>query len=401
MTTQLLSPLDMGNATQVGGKTFRKQILPIGSINYQGRRIDFTREKLEQMAQAFRESAYDAVPLVFADGDNRHTMSPTAATGEVVGMEVTDDGLDVIVQASDEAATLLSQHPRVGISARIMENLQRADGKFFPAAIQHALITWDPRITGMRPWQAVDLSADPAGEVLDLTGLTFTPESALSEEETMPQFTDEEYEQLRALLTMLNDTPSEPTPSDPAGEEGEFDEDYLEVDDNAFTDADLDGELSVEELNALAAEALNDAPQEVAASTPAAPSLDLSTPAPSVTEFADARVGELETQLANVQAQLDERNYQAERDELVKTGIPPAVVDLAKPLLQGSTVVELSNGSHIDAGNIMREVFTELGRQLNLLDLSEPVFPPSDDAAAEADERKQWSQDALRQLGLR
>ena len=174
MTTQILSPIDLGATAKVGGRLYRKQLLPVGSINYKGRRIDFTRDKLAAMADAFRAGAFDSVPLVMADVDNRHTMDPRATAGEMVDLELTADGLDGVFRASEEAAKLLDSYPKVGISARILENYERADGKSFPAAIQHALITSDPRITGMRPWEAVNLSGEvQVDSVLDLTAESF------------------------------------------------------------------------------------------------------------------------------------------------------------------------------------------------------------------------------------
>ena len=172
MPTTVLTPVDRGNARQSGASLWRKQLLPIAKINYKGRLIDFTREYLTGLAKAFNDRAYDRVPFQLADRDNAHTDDPERRRGWVNGLEVTDDGLDIIVSANDAGDALLRDGPELGISAKIIEDYERADGKFFPAAIKHVLGTLDPRLTGMRPWQAVEAANDD-GEVIDLTALEY------------------------------------------------------------------------------------------------------------------------------------------------------------------------------------------------------------------------------------
>lgn len=411
MTTQILSPIDLGATSKVGGRLFRKQILPIGSINYQGRRIDFTRDKLQAMADAFRSGAFDSVPLVMADTENRHTMDPRATTGEMVDVELTADGLDGVFRASEEAAKLLESYPKVGISARILQDYERADGKRFPAAIQHALITSDPRITGMRPWAAVNLSAEAGGEnVLDLSAETFAPAGGGQEGATMPApFTDEETELLRQLLAKMQ------------GEGESSDSDEAETTDSEGEEL---AELSEEELNALALEVLGedhtetddaeqlDADQDstgdgtgageehVAEEQPEPIAASNDTPA---VELANSRVAEMELQLSNLQSELDKRNFEAERDKLASEyGIPPAVTDLARPLLQGRPVIELSNGNSVDAGQVVREVLQAVGQQFRLLDLSSSVGSAfdTDQDKADANDRTQWVNSTISALGL-
>jgi hypothetical protein len=388
MPTQVLTPLDFGAATKLAGRVFRKQILPVGSINYQGRKIEFSREKLAAIEAAYRDSAFDFVPLVLADEKNTHTMDPRATSGKVIDMELAADGLDVIVHADDEAAQLLERHPEIGISARILENYDRADGRSYPAAIQHALITADPRITGMRPWEAVNLSIE-VDSTLDLTAATYTDNT---EETPMAQLTDDELTKLRSLLSEFDNapagTPDEPTEDAPSDTPAEPD----------LTDA----ELEAIALEALAAEG-GDEPAEDAPKQPEPELVTASNTDSAAVELANARTAELQVQLANIQAQLDERNYEAERDRLASEfGIPPAVTELARPLLLGSTVIELSNGTSVDAGAVMRKVLAEFGRQMKLLDLSSPLGSPleTDQAKAEADERKSWVEQARTQLGV-
>ena len=155
--------------------------------HYDGRKIAFTRDYLAGLVKAFAARAYDAVPFQFADADNRHTNKPEQRRGTVKALELTDDGLDVLIEAGPDAAAHLREYPDLGVSASIVEAAPRADGRFFPAAIKHVLGTLDPRITGMRqwqaveassPWQCVDFTADE-GEIVNLTSYDYAPPDAL------------------------------------------------------------------------------------------------------------------------------------------------------------------------------------------------------------------------------
>ena len=405
MTTQILSPIELGAASKVGGRIWRKQILPVGTINYKGRKINFTPAKLRAIEAAYYDKAFDAVPLVFADGENRHTMHPLAATGEVIGMEFTGKGLDLFTRPDEQADKLLEKYPNIGISGRILENYTRADGKHYDAAIQHALITWDPRITGMKPWEVVNLSVE-VEETLDLTQESFAPPGERERIEMADQpLTENEVGQLRSLLALLqkNQEP-EATEADPGAVEPEESEQDAQGATEPETDGDED-DLSDEEmeklLNQILAEEGSTSTEENVAPV-GQPEADTETAEPEpiaasnddvpAVELANNRVAEMEAQLANMQRELNERNYVAERDRLAHAGIPPAVTDLARPLLEGSNVIDLSNGSSVDAGKVMRDVLTAIGKQFKLLDLSGSVGSAfeTDKDQAETTERNQF-----------
>src|SRR6202034_2191407 len=71
--TTLLTPMDRGKARQSGATLWRKQLLPLGEITYEGRKIAFSREYLAGLVKAFADKAYDVVPFQFAGDDNKHT----------------------------------------------------------------------------------------------------------------------------------------------------------------------------------------------------------------------------------------------------------------------------------------------------------------------------------------
>lgn len=172
-TTATLTPYDLSAAVKVGNKMYRKQILALSTINYKGKKIKFDKAFLTDLANSFKDGAYDQVPFQLADADNRHNMDPERTRGELVGVELTDDGLDGIFSVTDDGAKIIESNPKLGVSARIVQALEKSDGRSFKRAINHVLGTLDPRVTKMRPWQAVDLSeADKEIEVVDLTAAT-------------------------------------------------------------------------------------------------------------------------------------------------------------------------------------------------------------------------------------
>lgn len=215
MTTTTLTPFDTKNASKVGRRVFRKQILPKTTINYKGQEITFDEPFLRDLAESYRQGAYDQVPFVFADPDNRHNMDPERFRGEVVGFELAEDGLDAIISVTKKGAKVLEENPRLGVSARIVEGLVKSDGRQYPRAIQHVLATMDPRVTGMRGWQAVDLAVynGPQDEVVDLTSATYEEHTVTGKQKTgtaaggsgiaegldLSNMTDAEFQQLLDL----------------------------------------------------------------------------------------------------------------------------------------------------------------------------------------------------------
>ncbi len=167
----LLTPVDASPAIELGN-TWRKRILPVGEIAYQGRTLKFTRGYLQGLVAAWRDRAYDQVPLQFADAANTHTNDPERTRGWITDMQVEPDGLYVTAELTQRGQRTLQDNPYLGVSARIVEQFQRADGKFYPAAIQHVLGTLDPRIPGLGAWRSVDM-ANESSVVIDLSNLSF------------------------------------------------------------------------------------------------------------------------------------------------------------------------------------------------------------------------------------
>jgi hypothetical protein len=361
--TTVLTPYREQVAVDLGNHRWRKQLLPIGDIDYRGRKLSFTKDYLTELARSFQEKAFDLVPFQLAPHGNEHTNDPERTRGTIESVEVADDGLYLVLSATDEGDRVIRENPKLGVSARIYENYKRSDGKKWTAALQHVLGTLDPHITGMKPWQEVAALANAAqGRVLDLTGATF------DEEEGGEQvaFTDEDKATFVELLKKVRD-----------GGSNLSDEDLDALVDEAVGDDADEGELTDEELDQLIADAEAEEaaegeggdneeegaePVNASRSNGHNPALDL----------ANARLEEQAIELARVSAALNAQAYTNEKNMFAQLGIPPLVVELARPLLEGEGhVIELAGGDSVDAGAVMRRVFTELGKTIKILDLGQ------------------------------
>lgn len=414
MPTTLLTPVNSGKARPVGASLWRKQILPIGEITYEGRKIRFDREYLAGLVKSFAAKAYDAVPFQFADADNKHSNRPEQRRGTVRALELTEDGLDVLVEADEAAQAHLAKYPDLGVSASIREGYERADGKFFPMALRHVLGTLDPRITGLRPWAPVDASNEDAagaawhavnftaddGPVVDLTSYDYATEDEPDPAPADPVITHPEKEQSMALtadqearLSRLLDLPEDQFTAlltAPAAQ-----------DETGADDADTAGEdeLTDEDLRKLV-ESLDDEPdaEEPAAAEPvlATAGASLSNEQGDALELANAQVEELRAEQRSIRDQLDRATYEKEREHFQRAfGVPARITDLARPVLEGSgRVVELANGSTADAGAIVRKLIGEFGKTMQSLGMSVELgnAEGADDTAGkaerEADERR-------------
>lgn len=379
MTTAVLTPFTGTRAIELGNRVWRKRVLPVGDVEYKGRMLHFTRDYLSGLAQAFQERAYDQVPFQLAGDDNSHTNDVERFGGEITDFEVDNDGLYIKLAATERGDKVLRENPKLGVSARIVEDYARSDGKFFTAAVQHVLGTLDPRIPNLGGWQAVEASND-ALMVLDLSTSVFTGE----EKAVADQFTTEERGRLAKLLQIPEDkidalttlAGADLTALTGEGEGGELSDEEL---------AQLIADMPADELAALEAEFQ----AEVAAAAPG-----LSNQAAMALEMANVRADENERQLSVITAELDAQRYEAERARLVRdSGVPTFIVELARPLLEGTGhTVDLSNGKSIDAGQIVRKILTEYAKAARMMDLSVEMGSPMDEpdqhgvAAQERDE---------------
>lgn len=337
MTIAIQTPFRGKKSVELSGnlRLFRKQVLPKRSINYKGRTIDFDDAYLADLAKSFTDRAFDQVPFQLAGDDNAHTLDPERTRGEVRAFEVTPDGLDAIVQLSEEGAAVVRSNPKLGISARIVEGLERADGKVFGRAIQHVLGTLDPRVNNLKPWEAISLSND------DLTLVDLSTEQYPKKEAVVPEdktkLTAERRAELDAYVTEMAALTAKPDPT----------KDGKPAPVAAGDEEDLDAELE-----ALLNAALTD------------DGAQLSNDAGGM-DLVNAQLASQQNALAETRAELDLARFEKEKDELLNAGVPPAMVDLAMPLLLGKgKTIDLANPANgqtmtVDAGDITRKLLEE------------------------------------------
>jgi hypothetical protein len=417
------TPVATGKAKKIGKGLWRKQVLPTGEFQVGGRRLSFTPDYHRAVAQAFQDAAYDTVPTMLADKTNDHTMAVLDEGGEVLALEAEDDGLYATVKLSNAANEKVENNPRLGVSVRIRENYDRSDGKFYPAAMQHLLLTWDPRIAGMKPWEPIDLSNSAADAlVIDLSAATYEAPSTTPTNEGEPNMADltpDELAQVRAALPLLQRLEESgqdvaPPADPPAAVDESDDEEFERIAAEIFGDLDdddtdpgqdgdqpddgqddgqdgQDGQDGGQDGNAPA----DQTPATVAASNDPAGSGDYLEMSNAARDADRERILELSNQL-------NAANYEKERDQLVRaTGLPPSIIDLARPVLEGSrNVVELSNGSSVDAGEVVRKVLAAVGEKVQLLDLSAAIGTdePTDEDKVAAERRRQVADDILMHL---
>lgn len=365
MTNAVLLPYRETTAVELANNRWRKQLLPIGEIEYKGRKLKFTRGYLANLVRSFKDKAFDQVPFQFAGADNKHTDDPERFRGEIVDVELTKDGLDLILEPTEDGTKALKDNPKLGVSARIYENYERSDGKTWRAAIQHVLGTLNPHVSGMKPWEAV---ASLSGELnvdstLDLTAATITEQG--KEEDNGMALSDTDKTALAELLKKVRDGGSKLS-----------DDDINSLIDESAADDDTDDEeeLSDEELDKLITDAEADLDEEDADDEELEPA-SLSGDGSDALELTNDTLRQQAIELARVTGEIDKNAYRNERADYVRDyGFPPKLIDLARPLLYGhGHTVELSNGDEIDAGAVMRRFIKGVGKQIKMLDLSDAL----------------------------
>ncbi len=197
----VFTPFTPGAAIELAGGLWKKRVLPVGDVEYEGRMLHFTPGYLQGLAKSYNDNAYDQVPFQLADAKNTHTNDPERTRGAITGLSVQDDGLWLTLEPTEQGAKVLRDNPYLGVSARIVENYQRSDGKFYPAAIQHVLGTLDPRIPGLGAWEPVAELSNPAGLVIDLSASPWAGSTAEAAPPADGELTEAEWDAMVASLT--------------------------------------------------------------------------------------------------------------------------------------------------------------------------------------------------------
>lgn len=390
-STELLTPVVGGrfDLAGKGGLAFRKQILPVGSINYEGRKLVFDQGYINKLIEHYKDGAYDQVPFVLADPNNRHTESPELFRGVVSDLSREKAGekpglYATIKFPNKRLARSVLDNTELGVSCRIREMVEKADGRSYDVALRHVCGTLDPRVTGMSPWEAVELSGyGSARTVVDLTSATYQEDNMAKAKGSkkgstkparqQPNEDDDEFDltaflqsvdemdedELRELVkgsvTDLSDDDLEDEDEDDEDEDDE-DEDDDELDD----EDDEDDEDDVEPVKGKKAKR-EKAGAGAKLSARAQRAIDLAQ-----AEAAAAR----DSANAALDLAADER-WTTESERLVAAGIPARIVELSEPFLHGreAYTVDLTDGRRLNATSRMRKILAELE---GFIDMSGP-----------------------------
>lgn len=407
MSTTIIAPVDLSAATKTGPRMFRKQILRKGVIRYpvpgkpgKTRRIAFDDGFVADLAQSYRDGAYDNVPFVLADEKNRHTMDPTRFAGWIKGVEVTPDGLDALIELSAEAAELIERTGgKLGVSPRIRP-VEHVDGRRFNVAINHVLGTLDARqqgpTFGLRDWEPIDLSTDPTDTVLDLSGAVYQEGSTMPHIIDLSQLDDAAAEALVSFAAANDIDLSEAEVDDAGDDAGEGSEEGQEGTDDEGGDegsgegeGDEDVEISDEELDALIEAELANIGVELSASDEDAGDDDLDLAAGLAGTAGEEAIA-ARSENASLRFQIAAREY---RD----AGVPPHIIDLAQPVLSLSDdeldTIDLSSpatGEPIDVRGIVSGMLDAMKGTIDLSSESGHGNDDGEDGKAEDETAERW-----------
>jgi hypothetical protein len=381
----ILTPLDFSETQKAGKRRFWKQILPVTSIDYNGTKIVFDKNFHKDLQLSFTQGAYDQVPLVFADSDNRHNMDPRNYGGELLDLQYRGEGKSGgtwgLIEADRDTAKVLDKNPKLGVSARILQNIRKADGRGFKRAINHVLLTMNPRVSGMEPWQAVDLSEASDIEVVDLTAAEYTQEGIPMAKTTrksgkrdidLSELSDEEFQNLLDLAVEEGVIDPE---ADPDEDEEEDEEDEAK--------AKPKRRRSKTKVTVEKDEEDDDGVDD-----------DEDEDETDLSEKVIAR-GEV-TQFQQMRIDLAEERWERTRDQYEEAGVPPFLLDLAAPVLSqpDPMTIDLSDDETVNASEIVKKM---LDGVKGIVDLSDEIGHQHEiDLADEDDDTKallsEWSE---------
>lgn len=355
MTPAMQMPYREQAAEQIGPRTFRKQILRTGQIPYKGKTLTFDRAYLERAVESFNAKAFDQVPFVLADAENKHSSDPERFRGEVTSLELSGDGIDAIVELTEEGAEVVRANPRLGVSARLVPDVER-DGKTFAVAIEHVCGTLNPRVSGLRPWETTSLSSVRSHgltlerEVIDLSASEYMDTTSLTDEhlEALKGLEgDARVAKARELLgEMKTEEPKEKTEDADApkfrdrlksliGVGKEEEEDFDKAVDNLLAEENDD-------------------------KTPKAKTGEKELVA-SLSDDDKRRIDLAEETSRSVDRRVAAAEWKSERRDLTEAGVPPAMLDLAEPILKSGekAVIDLSASEQADASEVIRKLLSE------------------------------------------
>jgi len=344
-TLAFLLPVDDTPAIQLSNTLWRKQILPRGTITYQGKKLAFDDKFFGEVQKAFNKGAVGAdgmVPFVLANDSNDHTMDPKRFGGVIKGLEVGARGMDAILDLTPDSVELVGKTKgKLGVSVKVDQNRETEYGNTHPLSLVHVLGTLDPKVRNLGAWEEVAALSNGGKEVttVDLTSETFE----LAQEE------------------------NEPPPRDNETDDG--------------NEQDIDAALAL----ALAS---------LANDTPGKEGIELATDTQGAIELAVAPYKKAVEALQRKNAKTE---WDSEARDLSAAGVPPVMIELAATVLSdpASSTIELSNGAKTDVAKILRGMLSASKGMIELASERGHSFTDSDDSTDATDAiLDKWEVDA-------
>jgi hypothetical protein len=296
---------------------FWKQLIPMNySLDYKGRKLKFDETYLRNIKKAFEENALgQQTAFQLANDDNEHDTAedraagrhfdPKRYNGEVSRLAINNRGLFGRFKLTKEGTKLIDDNKKLGVSVSLRENYPSHNGQTYPVVMRHVLGTLDPKIRNMDAWQkeVIALTNDKDEEVIDLTTAAQPADT-----DTPPgdgenvSVSKAEYERMQSELKEYKDA------------ESQIESWLEEEDDNESDETSLSNQPQVD-------------PQIIALSNKVAKS-----------------------------------EWNAERANLMRAGVPGAMLDLATPVMEdgyGAYDIELSNNETVDSKDLIRKILNE------------------------------------------
>jgi hypothetical protein len=317
-----ISPFEFTNAAEVeladsDGKKksyWKKQIFPSGTRNYKGTVLDFSKIN-PSCVRSFDEKVFDSVPFVLPLSDNSHPMTGQ----EVDTLEGNLHKLELAGDGSLQGYFDLSQSPMVvdkirkmggqfGVSGRIEVNYERPDTQeTFDYVLSHVCGTTRPHIRGMKPWEEVEINlsdSQKGHKVLD-----FSTEVEKDDGIVTVPISKQDLDELMEFVKSVKKADAE-----------------------------------VEKL--LTQKSKDD------------DSIQLSEVARSRIELAEKQANEALASSRAAQIELAETRWNARKAELVRSGVPPVILNLAETALKypSRATIDLSDSEKVDVTKVLEDV---------------------------------------------
>lgn len=189
-----LSSSELHLSRTVKGKLFKKHILSVGPLYYNGisgGKVDVDESFLKKVVANFENKVRPIVQVPIVGEDNAHTEDPLRNAGEVVGLSIENGKLYSIIDVRDEAVAPKFGKTLIGASGMLSLNAtDNRTGKKAGPALIHVAVTNNPHVNELEDFEellaasshdsnnvAVLLSATPnhtEEKVMDLDTLIAT-----------------------------------------------------------------------------------------------------------------------------------------------------------------------------------------------------------------------------------